>query len=855
MFRSPLKSEPAWKLPATFSPLIGREREVAEVCALLQRQNVRLLTLLGTGGIGKTRLSIQVAIILQEHFADGVCFIPLAPISDPNLVIPAIAQELVIQELGAPRLFEQVKVALQAKHALLVLDNFEQVTGAAPMLVELLVTCSALKILVTSRAVLRIQGEHEYPVPALKVPDLEQLPEIEVLSHNAAITLFTQRAQAARPDFQLTQANAHAIAEICARLDGLPLAIELAAARIKLLPPLALLARLEHRLHVLTSGARDLPARQQALENTITWSYDLLDVEEQRLFRRLSVFVGGCTLEAAEALAVGMDGGALSVLDGVASLLDKSLLLSVEQEEEEPRIRMLQTIREFGLERLHSHGEAEACQRAHALYYLEFIEKAEPQLKGAQQTIWLARLERDQENLRAALAWLIQEEEAELAMRYCGALGWFWHLRGHWSEGRRWLEATLGLPQAATPTVIQAKVLYSTGNLAYYQVDYTVARSLLEQSAALCRILDIKGELANTLGTLVMLLHRQGDLEAALPLLDECEVLCRTLGKTWEHTHVLRKLGLIAWGQGDLTKAELYALEGLSLARQRVDKFHIATTLAILYSITSRRGDLTRTATLAREALSIAQELGDKSMIATTLQNLGYLLALQRDLEQGMAMAQEGLSLFRGLGDKLYITVALHSLGYIATLQGNLSQAAAAFQEGMALSEEMGNATRIGLHLNGLAAVAAGEDHYQRAARLLGAAETRFDVNANLNPIERAEYERLVQRVRNQLGDHLFAAMWAEGRDMTPQQILTAPEQTQLPNLGKPSSSAYPDGLTAREVEILRLVAQGMSDAQAAEKLVISPRTINWHLTTIYSKIQVTSRSAATRYAIEHRLI
>ena len=291
------------------------------------------------------------------------------------------------------------------------------------------------------------------------------------------------------------------------------------------------------------------------------------------------------------------------------------------------------------------------------------------------------------------------------------------------------------------------------------------------------------------------------------------------------------------------------------LARRLGDKFLIARILSILCSVATRRGDLAQATTLAREALAFAREVGHKSIIATMLQNIGYLLALQGDLEQGAELTQEGLSLFRDLGDRLYITVALQSLGYIASLQGDVTQAAAAFQEGLAISEEMGNQTRVGLHLIGLAGVAAAEGHYQRSARLLGAAETRYNVDVNLNSFERAEYERLVRRVRSQLGDQLFAATWDEGRTMTPQQILTAPEPVQLSKVSKPSSSTYPDELTAREVEILRLVAQGMSDAQVAEKLVLSPRTVNWHLTSIYSKIQVTSRSAATRYAVEHHLI
>ncbi len=332
-------------LPAQLTPLIGRRQEVAEVWALLQRPEVSLVTLTGIGGVGKTRLSLQVATDLLDDFADGVCFVPLAPISDPDLVVPTIAQALGIKEIGERLLLDLLKAYIRDKHLLLLLDNFEQVLPAVPELSNLLADCPQLKVLVTSRAVLHIRGEHEFPVPPLALPDLTHLPASEALSQYAAVALFLHCAQAARPDFQLTPASTRTIAEICVHLDGLPLAIELAAARIKLLSPQALLTRLGNRLQVLTSGARDAPVRQQTLRNTLAWSYDLLDAEEQRLFRRLSVFARGCTLEAVEGLSTALGELPADVLDGVASLMDKSLLRHVEQEGEEPRLLMLATIR------------------------------------------------------------------------------------------------------------------------------------------------------------------------------------------------------------------------------------------------------------------------------------------------------------------------------------------------------------------------------------------------------------------------------------------------------------------------------------------------------------------------------
>ncbi len=403
---TPVEPEPIWKVPVILAPLIGREQDVAAVCIMLQRPEVRLLTLLGTGGIGKTRLVVQVAYEMREHFTDGVCFIPLAEVNDVGLVMHAIAKELGVQEIGVQPITEQVKSFLHDKRFLLLLDNFEHVTAAALQVEELLAACPALKIVVTSRAALHVQVEYEYPVSPLSLPDLTRSADDSLFSQSAAMTLFVQRAQAILPTFQITPANARTIAEICVRLDGLPLAIELAAARIKLLPPQALLARLSQRLQVLTSSRRDAPARQQTLRNTLKWSYDLLDAQEQRLFRRLSVFVGGWTLEAVEAVCRAeseQEQVNFSPLDGIGSLLDKSLLLQVGRESEEPRLIMLETMREYGRECLRESGEGEVSERAHALYYLQLVQEAEPHLKGEQQLSWFARLEQEMANIFAAL--------------------------------------------------------------------------------------------------------------------------------------------------------------------------------------------------------------------------------------------------------------------------------------------------------------------------------------------------------------------------------------------------------------------------------------------------------------------
>lgn len=858
---------PFHNLPAHLTSLIGREQEITAVCTLLQRKEVRLVTLTGIGGIGKTRLGIEVAARLFESFADSVAFVPLAPIIHPRLVLPTIKHILGLvlpQRKQNTEHIDDLKAFLRDRHMLLVLDNFEQVLAAASDLTDLLLACPGLKMLVTSRAVLRVQGEYEFIVPPLALPKRTHLPAIEVLTQYASVALFLERALAIKPDLALTKANMQAIATICVHLDGLPLAIELAAARIKLLPPPALLRQLTqmHRLDVLVGGTRDVPERQQTLRNTLTWSYSLLDEVEQQLFRLLSVFVEGCTLEAIEAVSKAVTRETIPILNTLASLIDKSLLHQTEQEGDEARFVMLETVREYGLSCLHTSDEEEIAWQALASYYLALAEQAEPHYTGPEQAIWLQRLEREHENIRAVLQWSLVQGQAKhdmsMALRLGAALRNFWTIHGSYREGRVFLERALAVREGTTP-LLRARALFAAANLALTQSDFDVAEGLCQESLQLFRELENRSGIAYALYLLAWV--ARDDITFDVALAEEALALFKEIGDREFVAWSIYTLGYLDGLRGEYESAFRFIRESLALHTAIENKRGIAFSLLALAQLhITSLSNMPAASAYLEESLSLSKELDDQEGFAYSSTLRGQLALIQGDTEQAHALLEESLVLYRKIGSRQGIAESLCHLARIATAQGDLRTASTLYEESLAIAKELSLKELLASCLEGLAHVASLHGQYNWATSLWGTAETLRDaVHIPIPFIDRAEYERSIANTRTHLSENTFAALWAQGRTMTPEQVLALQGQAIAPPSPPTitittSSSAYPVKLTARELEVLRLVAKGLTNLEIAEELGLSEKTIAHHLTHIFNKTTCENRASAVAFAFRHGL-
>jgi predicted ATPase/transcriptional regulator with XRE-family HTH domain len=713
-------------LPVPLTPLIGREAERAALCDLVCRPDVRLVTLLGPPGIGNTRLGLQVAADLQEAWATGVQFVPLMPLREAPLFIPTIARVLDVREVGSQPLLDRLVSALQGKQLLMVLDNFEQVVAAAPDIAQVLEQAPDLTLLVTSRAALRITGEHIWPVPPLALPDLGHLPSLDGLLEYSAVQLFVQRALAVHPTFALTEAAAPAVAEICVRLEGVPLALELAAARSRVLSPQALLARLDQRLGLLTGGVANAPERQQSLRAAIAWSYALLNTDAQALFRRLGVFVGGCTLAAIAAVcqdAVIRHGdGEMPLLDSLATLVDQSLLQHTDSIEGEPRFTMLETLRAYALEQLDAAGETMLVRQQHALYYVHLAEHVTPHLWGPDQAAWMQRLEAEHDNLRAVLAWSrTPVGEAALGLRLATALHEFWYWGGYVSEGRGWLEGVVADSAEAAPT-LRALVLARASYFAVQQGDYGQAEVLAETSLTLSRQLHYTIGAALALSVLGMVAYFQADNALAQARYRESLRLFRELADQEQIAPLLDRLVSLTQAPGNGAQAAACHAEEFALYRTVGHIRGMCEALTGLgFTMLNLRAYGCARALFA-EGLTLARALSAKRSITGALRGLGETALLEGDYTQAAEHYRASLALSQALGIKMDIAVNLGTLGLTALCQGEAVQAAAYFMESMVLNRELGRKRGLVYNLAGCASVACLQGQPSHAARLFGAA-------------------------------------------------------------------------------------------------------------------------------------
>jgi non-specific serine/threonine protein kinase len=787
----------------------------------------RLLTLTGVGGSGKTRLAVEVARDLAQGYPDGVWLVELAPLSEEELVPKAVAEALGVTERPAEPLADTLAEVLRRWELLLILDNCEHLLEATARLVDLMLdSCPQLRVLATSREALGVEGELRRAVPPLSMPEPQAAFSPEELEAYESVRLFVERAMARDPSFSLSPHNALAVAEICRMLEGIPLAIELAAARVGTLSAEQISERLTDSLKLLTGGTRTQMPKQRTLRGALDWSYELLSEDEKKLFGELSVFAGGWTLEAAEAVGAGEDVQEEDILDLLSGLVEKSLAVAKGFDEGRVRYRLLEPVRQYALEKLEEVGEVEEVRRRHAGFFVALAENAEPRLRGPEDMQWLERLEAEHDNLGAALSWALERREPQLGLRLAGALWMFWHAHGHYGEGRKWLEDALAKDDWGS-VAARLKALEGVFWLTYDQQDLERAEAAAQEGLRLSAESGIEDSIAASFRT------------------------------------------MLAYGarlRGDYGRAKELLEESLALSREADDKVQIAEALLELAGVSFYLEDPEGANKLYEEGITMCREIGYMYRLADFLYSQGYTVLVQGDHERGAALNEEAAALCRERGYKSFALVgAVDNLGWAALLQDDHERARTSYEESLTLCKELGDKWIASESLGGLACVAGARGEAERAARLFGVAEAlREAVGYQHTTEERALREPYLRAARSQLDEASWEEAFAEGQTMSMEVAIEYALSVEEPSTTTPSSMSeqpsapateHPARLTSREVEVLGLVAEGLTNAQVAQRLFLSPRTVQRHLNSIYHKLGVSSRAAATRFAVEHGLV